>query len=363
LVRIGNYHLALNAFRKSYNLAKKINHITLMCDALTQMGILLSRQGESTQAISKLDQALGLAEQIQDQIRQTHIAGLLGSLFLSIQSVDKAYEHYGKALNLAQTMGNRRTECAYTIEFGKIYLLDGVLDLAGQFLKTGLKIARQLRDNRLELEAFSSLVQVAIKAEDLDLATYYCQQAIETARLIQDQRAEAAHLQTLIDLYLEQELAQKALPIIEQALNLVVEQKMVEQVAKLYLKQGDVYFQLTTLEKASRSYQRALEEAGRMQLGAQAAETLGRLSALAGEQGDCQKSIEYAKKAVQVSQTINDQLLLGESYILLSFAYRDLNDYEQAIKAAEHGLAAFQELQDEGHMHQTTAYLNELRDR
>jgi tetratricopeptide (TPR) repeat protein len=79
---IGNYSLAMQAFRKSNALALEIKHPSLSCDSLIHLAALHSEMGKIDEAIAVLNEALGVASEYKDKVRIMRINGLLGDNFL-----------------------------------------------------------------------------------------------------------------------------------------------------------------------------------------------------------------------------------------------------------------------------------------
>ena len=113
------------ALNRSLSLAKEIGHLALQADAHTQLGQVDAEQGEVTRAISHLEQALGVAMEMPDQIRIMTLAGRLGSLFLGLSSLDKASEYYAQALRTAQDLQLQRPECSFIVSLGNVMLTNG----------------------------------------------------------------------------------------------------------------------------------------------------------------------------------------------------------------------------------------------
>ncbi len=102
LMRLGNSHFAQIALYKSQNMAKALNHIPLLIDALTQLGNLQLEMGETTKAISRFEQAYGFSLSIGDRLRAMHLAGKAGGIFLGLSALEKASEYYTSGLAVGE---------------------------------------------------------------------------------------------------------------------------------------------------------------------------------------------------------------------------------------------------------------------
>ena len=86
LMRLGNSHFAQIALYKSHNLAKELDNKPLLIDALTQLGTLQLDSGQSTKAISKLEQALRIALGAHERPRTIHQTGHLVNIYFFIKA-------------------------------------------------------------------------------------------------------------------------------------------------------------------------------------------------------------------------------------------------------------------------------------
>lgn len=350
LLRLGNTHFAQIALYKSYGMAKSLNHAPLMVDALTQLGMLQLDANEPTKAISKLEQAFGLALAHHDSLRAMNLAGKLGGVFQGLSALEKAMEYYRHALQLAQELERPQVACATRLQIGHTYLANKEVDMAQEQFEKALELAGDLADPRAELSALQSLMRAHIAADSQRLAMLYADHALAMAREVDDNATEINVLGALTVYLLEQAQFKKALPYLQRGLALARASGDWEWQLTMADQLGFAQYSLEQLPEAQQNTEYALDVAMQLQSPLIAAQLYGRLGAILAEQGHTAEAIQAAEQALKLAQEQGDALLVGEQQVLLAFAYADLDEPQRAIGLCRQAIAAFHDSDDDGTM-------------
>jgi tetratricopeptide (TPR) repeat protein len=342
LKMIGNYSLAMQAFRKSNSLAVEINHPTLACDSFIQIAILHSEMGKIDDTLSSLDKALNIAVEQKDKTRKMRVYGLLGDNFLKQANPAKAAEYFQMAYETAQDLKNRAAEVSFITKSGNVHLLEGKMDRAIEKYERALSLASALEDRGAEINILGGLFRAYALAGDAHPATVYGEQAIHLAAGISHFEAEIANIQALASFLIEQGQAEKALPHLERGIQVAREQVNPGWEMELLRMQGEAHLATDQVAQALMSWEAALTVADRLQDEAFMASMLGRIGVVQAENNDLEKSIVAAQQALEIALGVGDMKLAAEQQILLAFNFRDLDQKTKAIQFCKAAIASYE---------------------
>lgn len=357
---IGNYSLALQAFRKSNDLAREINHPALACDALINLASLHAEMGKTDQALTSLNDALEIATQNKDKVRKMRVYGLLGDTFLKQAATTQALEYFRQAQEAAQGLENRAAECSFITKLGNTLLLEGKSDAAIEQYERALKLASALGDRNAEINLLGGLFRAYALAGEVHPAQIYGEQAIHLAAQIEHVEAEIANLQALAAFLLEQDLPEQAFPLLERGLQVVRQQTNLGLQIELLNLQGQAYSLQEKYPDALESWNAALTLASNLQDEVAMAVLFGRMAAIFAETGELEKSTDCAEKALALAQVIEDPRLVAEQQLLLAFNFKDLEQIEKAAQVCRAAINTYQTLGNNEMAAQALTLLAEL---
>lgn len=339
---IGNYSLALQAFRKSNDLAREINHPALACDSLINLAALHAEMGKIDQALTVLTSTLEIATQSKDKVRKMRVYGLLGDNFLKQVEPAKALEYYRLAQGAAQGLENRAAECSFVTKMGNVLLLEGKSEPAIEQYERALKLASTLGDRNAEINILGGLFRAYALAGEVHPAQVYGEQAIHLAAQIEHVEAEISNLQALAAFLLEQGLLERVFPLLERGLLVVRQQTNLGLQIELLNLQGQAYSLQEKYGDALESWNAALTLASNLQDEIAMAVLFGRMAAIFAETGELEKSIDCAEKALALAQAIEDPKLAAEQQLLLAFNFKDAGQTEKAAQVCQEAIQIYQ---------------------
>ncbi|MEJ2749273.1 MAG: tetratricopeptide repeat protein, partial [Anaerolineae bacterium] len=318
LTKIGNYHFAANAYRKSRKLAETIDHQPLLIDSLVQLGLLEVETGKPMKAIKKLEQAFGMTLNNGFQSRQMYISGKLGGIFLGLDALDKAIEYFAVALHTSQELGNKLAECSYHLSIGNVFLSNKEYDVAAKHFEEALNLAGVVDDRQAEISALSNLLKLHIAIEKPRIAVLYGDSVIRLARDTQNHAVEIGNINALAAFLLEQGQFKKALPYLERGLAVAQAQQDWEWQLTMLTHLGFAHFNLEQNEAALANYESALTFARQLVDPAAEAVLHGRIGAVQAELGDYEAAAASAEQSLALAQQLDNQPLVGEQQISLA---------------------------------------------
>jgi len=344
LKQIGNYKQALQAFRKSLKIAEEIENTVLQSDALLQIGSLLAEQGKNLEAIAKLDNALIFSIQNNDNPRKLFVANLLGNIFLSIESCEKAVENYALALETARVLGNKNAQAASLVHIGQTFLQDGGYDGAIEHFEMALNLSDESENVLIEIQALQGLMRAYQQQKKTSLAVVYGEQVLNRVKGIQDLYMELKILQDLYELFADDERYEKTIPYLDRCVEIAAEINDLEVKMDAMQKLGIIYYYLENYQLALDNLHNALDIAIKFQNKHEEALILGKLSALKADQGEIERSNEIAAKAISLAQELELERLKGEQLVILALNNFELGNRKQAVEDCQAAIDVFMDL-------------------
>lgn len=359
---IGNYSLAVQAFRKSNALAVEIKHPALSCDSLIHLAALHSEMGKTDEAIPVLNEALGIASEYKDKVRIMRVNGLLGDNFLKRVEPTKASEYFQMAYEIAQNLGNQAAGCSFITKLGNVLLLEGKTERAIDKYEYALKLAAAQADRNAEINILGGLFRAHAFIGNIDPAFKYGEQVIHLAAEISHYEAEIANIQTFASFSIEQGQTERALPYMERGIQIAKKQVNMGWEMELLVLYSRAYSVQGKYTEALNSLNEALALAANLQDESFMAATLGRMSALYAEINDLENSISSAEKSLELSLALEDIKLSAQQQVLLALNYRDLNQIDEAIQYCSAALISYKNIGDQAMIERTQILYAELVD-
>ena len=360
LVRLGNFHFAQIALYKSHNMAKALNHAPLLIDALTQLGNLQLEMGQGARAISRLEQAYGIALSTGDRLRAMNLAGKIGALFSNMESSEKALEYFASAQQLARELGQPQAECAYLLQMGNVLLANREGDGAIELFESALNLAAELANPQAEMSALSSLMRAYMAEDKLSMVALYGEQVVHLARERGEAGLEIANINLLAAYLVEKGQARRALPHLQRGLEIAESSDDWPWQLTMLNQLGYAYYDLQALDAALNAYEGALKRTRQLQDKAASGQVYGRLSAVLAENGQLSEAITAAQQALALGQELGDALLIGEQQIMLAFTYNDLGDAEQAQAYCRQAVETYRGLGEAALLEKAETFLQSL---
>jgi tetratricopeptide (TPR) repeat protein len=344
LKQIGNDKQALQAFKKSRQIAERIGHRPITMDAETQIGKLEFEMGEPEKGIKNLEKAYRSAFETNDLQREMYIAGIMGNTFLAVEQDGKAMEFFSIALDVAKTLEKPQSESHYQILIGHIYLKKKDYGPAEEYFKYALDTGARLKNPQIEFAAFESLLQMSIHMKDPEQSLFNGEQTIQLARVIDDVGAEAENIKQLTRFLIEQGQYEAALPYLERGLELAAKVHDVEWQMDMLAWLGLAHYYLDELDQADDLLLKAYELATQMQKPVALAQISAKLGCVKADKGDIQEALKYSEEAILVARAQELPELEGEQLILQAMNYLDLGEPQEAKTLIEQGIDLYQRL-------------------
>ncbi|MFT2719014.1 HD domain-containing phosphohydrolase [Deinococcus sp. A31D244] len=216
--------------------------------ALNHLAVVRHQQGQVTEALNLLQQALGLREQEGNVTGQIHCLTNIGIIQMWFGQYREAVVTLTSAHRLYQTLPvNLKLETPILHNLAHVHSANGDNDLATEVMDTAYQSAVTSRDVRMQAMASLNRGMFLLEAGRTDEAHDSLQLALDLSRTASYQIIEMHALDGLGTLYLQTGALENAGCVIRQALDLAVQtgsqQAELEarlQLGKLHSRQGDL---------------------------------------------------------------------------------------------------------------------------
>lgn len=253
----GRQEAAAASFKEALSIAEKFKQYKEAAE-------LEFRLAETYFRMSMLSEAMAEAEKCADYSRQLddadHLAAsyeMLGKIFDYFRSPKMAKHYYQQALSLAIENKDARR-----IEMMKGYLLD--VDMQSANVLDAIKFHREYAsryEGKNDVETIRHLTELGrlyLARNDLDSALFVCHKALERAVRSGLKKQQAWTLGDLADIYLNQNNVGKAMPLIQQVLELSSAQHTPRLTIFMYISLGNYYRRNSNYEQAIVFYSQAV---------------------------------------------------------------------------------------------------------
>jgi tetratricopeptide (TPR) repeat protein len=357
---LGNYSLAMQAFRKSNKLATEINHFALACDSLIQIAALNSDMGKTEDAIAGLNKALKVAMEQKDKVRRMRIYGLMGDHHLRQSDTAKASEYFRMAYETALDLENRGAECSFITKLGNVLLLEEKAEPAIEKYERALKLASALEDRNAEINILGGLFRSHALNANIRLAEVYGEQVIHLSRETKLAEAEVANIAAFTSFLVENGKIAEAIPYLERGVQIADEQNSLDIKSDMLVRLGLAYYGAGSNDLALEYFNKAFVIAGNVSDELTQAHVLGYTASLYADTEQYENSITTATNALALAEKLEDHRLKAEQQVLLAFNHRDMDRIETAIRYCSAALESFKVIEDQTMIERTQVLLKEL---
>jgi tetratricopeptide (TPR) repeat protein len=312
-------------------------------EALTGLGHVAFRRGDTRMAIEHFERALGARG---DRAIPPDVADSLGRSYAMVGELESAIGVFERCRVAAEESGDAIQQVQFSVLLAHALIDTGNLDRAQELLGSALAIGKELNNPSVRAHLYWSQSRLHAERDDPETAVRYARRALEALRLTEDTyRIGRAH-QLLAYIELNRGNAEEALallhegwPLLEASGNRLeraqyrleearalaklgrseeaaalamqvsglIADAAPEDAARSYTVLGSVYEELGETSRAREVYELAAELLERRNPNRFLIEVYSKLADLAEAQGRREEAYEYMKKAVGQQKAIADK--------------------------------------------------------
>ncbi|MBI5249884.1 MAG: tetratricopeptide repeat protein [Desulfomonile tiedjei] len=274
----GDYQRAISLLGEALESMKRLGDRKGELWALGGMGILQAKMEDYENALANLHEAVRLSSELGVPPQQTRDLDFhLAEIYEGFRDLERALEHYHKALSSSQAASSDPTLGKIYDRIGDIYYRMEDYAKARDFLEDALRVHSEQRNNSMQKAELIRLGDIVSKLGDQETALKHQQRALALAKETGDVRAEARILTRI----------------------------------------GTLDQMLGRPRSALEHYQEAMEKRSKLGDTRGVNENLLQMALLNSILGDFDSPMNHLKKAFEISQCSEDRGMLWKAYYVM----------------------------------------------
>lgn len=160
-------------------------------------GIFAYLCGDYETASQRLNDALNIQQQLEDEVSIASTLVILGNLAWDSSQLDIAVQHYQQALKLATANKNRRIQARALNNLGGLYWQRDDLTQATEYLQAALDLWRQLGNQAGLAQTLSNLANVVLNRREYEQAEKLLHESLTLHRILDNRQGIASTLSNI----------------------------------------------------------------------------------------------------------------------------------------------------------------------
>lgn len=197
LAQIGNFGLAMRAYRKALGFAADLADAPMQYDLLFHMAELERARQSPENALGHLDEALAIAERHRSLNRIQRVRAAMGQISLDQEEFEEAREHFEAALSLAREIGDVGEQSICLNALGGLARSRRDPSAAAGFFAQALALPAETQSSRLRLALLAQFADLRFGQGDLEISRQMFSEALALSRQLGDQASETRLLGSL----------------------------------------------------------------------------------------------------------------------------------------------------------------------
>lgn len=341
---IGDWAEARQAFEQARELAKQSRDVLMIGQVNNSLGYLQMLRGGYDEAMQTLQTAAGLFESIDDDLGLSKVYGNLGKLYFRRADYDKAMDYYERSLSRAgNEVGtfNRAETIAY---LALTHMNRGQFERGIDLIRLQIPVHRMHQDKQGLATLHTNLGIVYFESGNYDAALREYHNGLELAEELGNKQLTAIAVGCLGSVYERRGLFAEARENFERDLQLCEELGDKQGIAIAHGLLGELFSIMGEFDEAIEHLDKCLrlsEELGYRKGIAKAVNTLGDVHYFREQ---FVKSRDYYNRAIEITRTIDNKLVLGFSLAEKGSVLLAMHDLEELRQVQAESEALAQEL-------------------
>jgi len=317
-------------------------------DAANLLGVVYASLGQHAEALEHFKKSLEIARKLGDAIGEGKALNNLGLVYADWGNYAEAAAHYEKSLEIKRKLEDLRGECATLNNLGNVNRIRGEYLKALENYKNSLEIAGKLGDRKAEAGALNSIGLIHKDRGEYAEAREYYEKSLVIAGKIEDLGGEGRSLNNLGNLYNLRNQYSKAVECYRRSLDIFRKLGDLGGEGEVLNNLGLVHQDWGQHSKAVEHYQGSL--ALKIRLGDVRGEgqVLNNLGLVFSDSGQYSKALEYYAKSLELFRKLGDLRSEADSLGNLGNIYNAWGRYPDAVECYEKSLAIAEQLADVG---------------
>lgn len=249
---------ALIPLEQALTIYESLNQVKKIIGSLHLLGVVYYKMSDTENSKKHLERSLLLSEQLNDEKNKMKSLNSLAIIY-GMKDSKRAIGYYEQAMKIAQKLNDKMGEARIAGNMGRIHNESGNYVKALEYLQSALRIHENMGDIRGMTFDYQSLSATYAMLDDVDKALDYANKALPLAIKTGNKPVEGGCYSKIGDCYYRKKRYEEALANIEKAIEIYKAIGNTTQANFSLLGLGNVYFALGKKVEAHRCFQASLE--------------------------------------------------------------------------------------------------------
>ncbi len=330
LESIGDWDACELAFTTALEAAMFSNEKILEARANNSLGKLLMLKGNYEEALHHLETAVLTFESSNDQLGITKSYGNLGNLFFRQGQYEKAKNYFVKSIDLSRSLPYHNGTAQTVSTLGLTYMNQGSYVEGIKYIQEQLVLANEKNDKPAMANLYTNLGIVFFEKGDYDNALDSYEKGLALSQELGNKQLMSIAIGCIGSVYERKGDYHKAQENFEYDLVLSEELGDKQGIAIVHGLLGDLYALKGNFKEAIPHLETQLQLCKELNYQKGIAKALNTLGDVYSFQSSFEQALSYYNQAIDVTQKIDNKLVLGTSLIEKSYSLLYMGRLEEA---------------------------------
>lgn len=288
---LNRYHKSIEYYEDALSIAEEMQDINLLSEVYGELGIVYKNQGNYAKSLEYYEKTLPLAIEIGDSSWIAACYANIGNVYRRLTKYSRALDYFLKAIRIFEEMGEKRRIAITFMNIGNLYEDQNDLNKALDYFQKALTLSFETGDYKRTVECLMNIGSIHSAGGDLELARKYFMRSMDLSE-------EKGFTHVLDDTY--------------------------KDLGITWEKEGHYNIAIEYYTKAIRI---AESEGDLVNL----SEILGYMARVYLLENDLEKAIGYAERSLKAGEETKDPQSLRNAYLYLSRAWEKNGNMNRAL--------------------------------
>ena len=318
-----------------YTLAKKIDHLPDVANALYREGVFYINHDKPQLALTHLQESFALNKKLKDTAAMIDCYDHMGLICYQKEDYNEAIGYFNNEYTLAEAIGYQ--DYCFKIEhrLSIIFRDLGHYSKAIESALNMLKIAEKISNNDYSAQAYLCIGMLYYDQQDYDHALHYFKKGYTIAKDLSHVSAMAAFLSNMGPIYMQKKQYKKAISNFKEA-ELLANQTNNENIrSRVYLNLGFAYISIENLKEAKIYLNKSLRLSKKISDKKTISLSLSNLGDLYSLNKNYTKAIKLGKEGLKIAEQIKSLISTRNAAQALYTIYKRANMPHKALEMHE----------------------------
>ena len=344
LQRQGKFDEAVDAFKKSMVIGRKLDDIRHVAMVLNSLGSVLQRQGKFDEAVDAFQRSASIEEELGDLRGQAMVLNSLGGVLQRQGKFDEAVDAFQRSASIEEELGNLRGQAMVLNSLGGVLQRQGKFDEAVNAFQCSAATEEELGNQRGQAMVLNSLGGVFQRQGKFDEAVDAFQNSAAIEEELGDRRGQAMVLNSLGGVFQRQGEFDEAVDAFQRSAAIEEELGNQRGQAMVLNSLGGVLQRQGKFDEAVDAFQCSdaiEEELGNLRGQAMVLNSLG---GVLQRQGKFDEAVDAFKKSMAIGRKLDDIRHVAMVLNSLGGVLQRQGKFDEAVDAFKHSASIEEEL-------------------